>query len=181
MKKIFLFVAIIFFMNFSLCSAKLIYDTSGRISFETSNYWYPVSMGEDAVIMELHSVALDKDTAVTFKQSKFISKYKSMRSISYSEKSILRDNTVQFHINLFKSQNYSVVVNKTDVFNDFIITGFTLYKNGFEYKAVMMFTMKDYIFYSINVLATSSTAYEAMNVANSLKIDGIQFKNWILH
>lgn len=163
----------------SVCSAKLIYDNSGRITFETSNDWYYVSMGEDFATLELHSIALDKDTAVTFKQSKFTMPYKSMRTMPASEKSVIRDRLIQYNLNLFKAAGYSTVLNKADIFDDAIIMGFTLKKNGSVYKAVTMYGMKDYVVYSIALLATDNTAYEAMTVAKTLKIDGIPFNVWI--
>ena len=89
--------------------------------------------------VELHSISLDKDTAITFKQSKFPLRYKSMRAMNDSEKSVLRDYIMQFYINLMKSKGYSLCL-----------------------------------------LGTSYTASELMNVATTLRIDGIPFNRWIL-
>ena len=178
--KIFVILLLISLFQISSCLAKLIYDNTGRITFETSNYWYPVSLGEDEMTVELHSISLDKDTAITFKQSKFPLRYKSMRAMNDSEKSVLRDYIMQFYINLMKSKGYSVSVNKTNVLSDAILAGFTLYKNGLEYKIVVMYCIKDYVAYSLCLLGTSYTASELMNVATTLRIDGIPFNRWIL-
>lgn len=62
----------IFIMGMSAhCSAKLIYDTTGRISFETSDEWYFAPGEGDMMTNHLHSIVLDKDTAIILKQSNF--------------------------------------------------------------------------------------------------------------
>ena len=164
----------------SHCSAKLIYDSTGRISFETSNKWHIISLGEDPVTLELVSIALDKDTCITFKQSKYEMGYKSMRSLSQTDKSILRDMLLQFHIDLFKSKGYAVIVNKTEYLDDSILMGFSLRKDFSVYRAVGMYFVKDYICYSIFATTTDANRPEIMRVISTLKIDSIPIKQWIL-
>ncbi|MBR1734394.1 MAG: hypothetical protein IJ730_02940, partial [Alphaproteobacteria bacterium] len=60
MKKFLVVALFIFCLNFSICSAKIISDSTGRITFETSNYWYPISVGNNENFLDLHSIALDK-------------------------------------------------------------------------------------------------------------------------
>ena len=179
MKKFFIAIAIIFF-QMSVSSAKIISDSTGRITFETSNNWYPISVGGDAFTIELQSIALDKDTFVSFKQSKDYMNYKSLYVLSDTQKSIIRDNIIQFHLNGFKNQNYYAIVNKAGIYDNAIIVGFTLRKNGIEYKMVTYYSIKNYVAYTVSLGATNYTAYEAMNVAKSLKIDGILFTKWVV-
>ena len=61
------------------------------------------------------------------------------------------------------------------MFDEAILMGFTLRKNGLEYKLVSMYCIKDYVVYSVTLIATEYTAYEAMTVAKTLKVDGIPF------
>ena len=179
MKKIFGFLAV--FLIFSAnCSAKIISDSSGRITFETSNNWYPDSVGGDEFTIEVLSIVLDKDTFVTFKKSKNYLSYKSLYVLSDTQKSMIRDNIIQFHLNSLKNKNYNVYVNKAGIYDNAIIVGFTLQQNGIEYKMVTYYSIKNYICYTVSLGATNYTVIEALNVMKSLKIDGILFTNWVV-
>ena len=182
MKNFLLILAIIFAGNFfaSNVQAKIINDSTGRITFETSNYWYPTSFGGDEFTLELLSITLDKDTFVTFKQSKGCMNYKSLYVLSDTQKSMIRDNIIQFHLNGLKNKNYYASVNKAGIYDNAIIVGFTLEKNGIEYKMLTYYSVKNHIAYTVSLGATTNTAFEAVNVAKSLKIDGILFTHWVV-
>ena len=178
MKKFFVAFAIIF-LPISTCHAKIISDVSGRITFETSNNWYPTSVEENEIFSDLHSIALDKDTGVIFLQCKYLSNYKSMMEISETEKSVIRDKMLQYLISTFKNKNYSVRINKTEIFDDMIGIGFSLTRNGLKYKTVCFYFIKDYTIYCLSYLGTDYTISEAAKVTETLKIDGIPFVRWI--
>ncbi len=178
-QKILVLLSILFVGITSHCSAKLIYDSTGRISFETSNDWYVISMGEDPVTLELLSIALDKDTSITFKKSKYKMGYKSLRALTQSDRSILRDALLQFYINLFKRKGYTVTVNKTECLDDSIKMGFSIRKNNDVYRAVGMYFVKEYVCYSLFATTTDENRSEITQVINTLKIDDIPFVQWV--
>ena len=181
MLKKFIFCIILIMSSPLDCSAKLIYDNTGRITFETSDDWFYVSVGEDVATMKLHSVALDKDTFVTFKQSKFLFDYKSMQNIDESYKSVIRDKLIQSTINFLKSKGYTAIVNKADILKDGIAMGFTVKKDSIEYPMIEIYTIKDYVVYSLSVCGTRYSAFRAVEVAKTLKIDGVPFTQWIIN
>lgn len=160
----------------SNCLAKLIYDKSGRISFETSDDWYYCSVGFD---VELLSVGLDKDTIVTFVKGLNKADYKYLREASNAEKSILRDQFIKIFTNRLINDGYKVYVNKTDIFDDIIIVWLTFEKNGLRYNAINACTLKDYTLYFVGACGTEYTAPIALQTLNSLKIDGIKFISWV--
>lgn len=177
-KRIFFLAFTIMILQISVCSAKLIYDNTGKITFETSNEWYYTSFGEDIATYELHSIALNPYTCVIFKQSKYAVKYNSMAQMSISEKSVLRDQLLQFHIDLFKNKGYSVRVNKTEIFDDSIVISLFMKRRFSEYRALLMYCIKGNAVYSICCMGDTNSIFEATKVVKTLKIDGIPFDDW---
>lgn len=163
----------------SFCSAKLIYDITGRISFETSDAWFYAPGEDDSVTYYLHGVQLDKDTGIGFKQSKFYVKYPSIHTIPIEEKSILRDSVLKYNIEVLKSKGYSVTINKTDWSEDAIFAGFTARNNTSSYCVIVVYFIKDNIGYSLFAIGTDKTKYELLDVIHTLKIDGITLSQWI--
>ena len=171
---------LLYIISFSCCEAKLIYDNTGRITFETSNDWHYYNFADDAFTISLHSIALDKDTFVKFNQSKYTMPYKSMATMSMEEKSVMRDSIIQYHMSLFKNTGYIASINKTDIATNGIMAGFTIRKNGLEYQTATMFCIKNHIAYSLTVAGTPQTAFNALSIAKTLKIDGVPFSIWII-
>ena len=160
-------------------NAKHIYDNSGRISFEVSNKWYYFPMPDDAQTMTLLSIALDNNTAVALKQSKFYFPHKTISAMSNTDKSMMRDNLLSYYTNGFKAKGYTASLNKADYWKNSIIMGFTLNKNGKTYKCVAGYWIKDYICYSLCCMSTLSTMMDAFNAAKSLKVDNVPFEQWV--
>ena len=75
--------------------AKNIYDNSGRIAFNVSNDWKYFPMPDNSLMTTVLSISLDNDTSVFVQKSKVFSSYKSMQSISETDKSIIRDEVIQ--------------------------------------------------------------------------------------
>ena len=161
------------------CLAKFIYDNTGEISFETNNNWYYTSLGEDSTTTELISLVYNNDTFIKFSQGKLPMRYNNMRDISHTEKSVIMDSLIKYHINMLKEKGYSVYINKTDVLSDTILTGYTITKNDIKYKMITCYCIKDYHIYSLVIGGTKQTIYTAFNVAKTLKINGILFDNWL--
>lgn len=178
-QKIFVILALLFFGITSHCSAKLIYDNTGRISFETSDKWFYAPGEGDMATYHLHSIGLDKDTAIILKQSKYQLKYATMKDMPMEEKSVLRDSILQHHIELLQSKGYTTTINKTDCFDDSIIAGFTARKNGMVVRIVIAYFIKDYVSYNLSYMGTDDTIQEVVNTVATLKIDGIPFSQWI--
>ena len=161
------------------CSAKLLYDNTGRITFETSDEWYYAPGEGDTMTYHLHSIVLDKDTAIILKQSKYPMKYESMETIPAAEKSILRDSILKQHISALQEKGYVVTINKTDCLNDSIIVGLTVRKNDRIGRFVVAYYIKDYVAFSLCFMGTDDTIREVVNTVATLKIDGIPFSEWI--
>ena len=178
-QKIFVILALLFFGITSHCSAKLIYDNTGRISFETSDKWFYAPGEGDMATYHLHSIGLDKDTAIILKQSKYQLKYATMKDMPMEEKSVLRDSILQHHIEGLKSKGYSVTINKTDCYDDSIIAGFTARKGGSTCRLVVAYFIKDYACYSLCYMGTDETREELVKTVATLKIDGTPFLQWI--
>ena len=159
--------------------AKNIYDNSGRIAFNVSNDWKYFPMPDNSLMTTVLSISLDNDTSVFVQKSKVFSSYKSMQSISETEKSIIRDELIQNYSMFFRYMGYSIYLNKADYFDTAIIAGFTLKKGINTYKALVSYHLKDYVIYSVTVLCTPATARQALAAANSLTVDGIPFSKWV--
>ncbi len=178
-RKIMIILSIFIMGMSSHCSAKLIYDTTGRISFETSDHWFYAPGEGDLMTYHLHSIALNKDTAIILKQSKYPLKYESMENIPTTEKSILRDSILKYHISALQEKGYVVTINKTDCLNDSIIVGLTVRKNDIIGRFVIAYYIKDYAAVSLCFMGTDETIREVVNTVATLKIDGIPFSEWI--
>lgn len=180
MKKLILLLLLIL-MPISSCSAKMIYDNSGHISFETDNQWYYLPMRGDAVTASLLCIGLDKDTFIKFSQGLMPMRYKSMRSMSADEKSILKDSIIQFHSNLLLGKGYTTHLNKAEALDNCISAGFTCQKDNMTYKVFIMFAIKDYYAYSLSIAGNSQTILSAFETGKTLKIDGESFFDWITY
>ena len=159
--------------------AKNIYDNSGRIAFNVTNDWKYFPMPDNSLMTTVLGISLDNDTSVFVQKSKVFSSYRSMKSITDTDKSIIRDEVIQNYSMFFRYMGYSVSLNKADYFDTAIIAGFTLQKGINTYKALVAYHLKDYIIYSITVLCTPATARQALAAANSLTVDGIPFSKWV--
>lgn len=176
-KTLSIFVVLIMFM-YSHCLAKQIYDNTGRISFETSDEWFYASGEDDIATYHLHSIALDKDTIISFKQSKYVMKYPSMKVMPMEDKSIIRDSILQYHINALQSLGYSVTINKPECLEDSIVAGFTVKKDFSSCYIVVEYFIKDYVCYSLCAMCTDKTKDALLEVIGSIRIDGKPLSQW---
>ena len=162
-----------------VCSAKLIYDATGRICFETSDSWVCYPVASDSVTYFLHGIALDEDTGIVFKQSKYFMKYSSLKMMPIEEKLIIRDSILRYHGRLLQSKGYFVTIDNAECLADSIIVEFTAQKNFLTCYVVIKYYIKDYICYSLSAMGSYETKEELMNTADTLTIDNIPFLQWI--
>ena len=162
------------------CSAKVIRSNDARFTFTTPDNWFYTRVGGgDSLTDEVLTVARDKDTIVTLKRSKTYSNYKTLRDVSYAEKSKLRDNAIRQTTNNMQRLGYDIRVAETDIFEGAVGISYHLFKGGKKFYIVESFTMKDYILYSLSLSASEYTNPEAANVFISLTVDGVPFSQWL--
>ena len=131
------------------------------------------------VFVEVLSVAYDADTVVSLKQSKFRSEYSSYREIPYSEKSKNRDDLLRFYLNGFNARGFTAKINKTDIFDDCIIMGFTLKNASDVYKCLEIYWIRNHVIYSLGFFSSERTMLKAFEILSSLRIDGLLYKDWM--
>ena len=175
---LYLIVVILFIPSYS--SAKIISNANGSITFTTSNKWYLTSFGEDSTTSELMSIAYDKDTGIKITQSKFFTKYKNLSSISDTEKSILRDYMMSYYLDLFKSKGYVCINSNAEYSKNSITLLFDIQKYGRQGRIVVGSYVKDYIIYSVTAFCVDETLAETAKVLDTLKVNGIDFDDWII-
>lgn len=160
--------------------AKTITSTNGRVSFTTPDTWFYSSIGGDASTQEILTVALNKDTCVSLKQSKFALNFKSFKQCSYADKTIYRDMFIQQAINNVRPKGYDIKVNNTEIAESAITISYHLFKDGRKFLILESYIVKDYYCYSLIVMSTESTVYEASKVLTTLRIDGTPYTTWFL-
>ena len=174
-----LIVAFLFTVALSSdCAAKIISDSSGRYSFETSDAWKFINAGTSSTDnIELLSIRLDKDTGILFNQLKTNVNYKNISEMSAEDKNKLKDALVQYNLEEFSE--YSFTVDKAEVLEDGIFLGFSSNQNGERYALGELYFIKDYRMYFLFITGTSQTIVESVNTAFTLKIDGVKFTDWL--
>ena len=107
-----LIVAFLFTVALSSdCAAKIISDSSGRYSFETSDAWKFINAGTSSTDnIELLSIRLDKDTGILFNQLKTNVNYKNISEMSAEDKNKLKDALVQYNLEEFSEYSTSAFV-----------------------------------------------------------------------
>lgn len=161
------------------CYAKLIYDDSGRISFETSNDWYYTQVEVDSDTTSLHSIANGKDTIISFQKSNIPMNYNTMRQMTELELSEARDVLLQFTMNFIRDLGWIPQIDTTNYSQESIFISFTLTKDNFKYKFATIYWIKNYTLYCLMVLGPAYTMPEAIHVADSLIIDAVPFMAWM--
>ena len=178
-KTTFLFV-ILSLLICASCFAKTIRSNDGRFCFTTSDAWYLTSLGGDAYTAEIISVAYDKDTAVSVKQSKFAVGFREFRNCTYAQKSTFRDSFIGTTTAALRNSGFDVKINNTDILDNVIVVSYHLFKGGRKYHLFESYVVKNYVCYSIILLASEYTVKEAIEVMyNGLTIDGVTYPNWI--
>ena len=155
--------------------AKTVWSKDGRACFTTSDRWYLTYLGGDAVTTELLSVALDKDTFASLKRSNYALKVSSFKELSYTEKSVFRDNTIRNFCNYVRSRGFDITVGKTEIYDDTVAISYIMNKGGRRYLAIETFIIKDYYCYSLSMMGTEFTVNETAQVCKSLRLDGRPF------
>ena len=182
MKKymVLLFFILIFICVLPICSAKVIYENSGMISFEAPNNWYYNEVGEDSTTYVLLSVSSNEDSYVSLKQSKFTFPYKTFKELSPQDKSTTRDECIRYVIKYFAENGYSKPqVAKSDILDNGFVIVYSIMYQGIQYKLFEARFMKDYICYSLVLISPEYNIKEAINVLQSLSIKGVPFTKWI--
>lgn len=160
--------------------AKTITSVNGRVSFTTPDTWFYSSVGGDASTQEILTVALNGDTFVSLKQSKFALKFKSFKQCSYAEKTIYRDMFIEQAFNNVRSKGYDIKVNNSEIAESAITIAYHLFKDGRKSYILESYVVKDYYCYSMVVMSTDSTLNEASKVLTTLRIDGMPYTSWFL-
>ena len=162
------------------CFAKIMRSQDGRFSVTTSDRWYYANVGSsDSVTDEVLTVGLDRDTAVSLKKSNVELECRSLRELSYAEKSEFRDIEIRQILDRARQAGFDIRVDMTNIYNDSVEIGCLIFKDGKKYYSYVCYVVKDHIMYKLGFSASVETKYEAFQVFSTLTADGVDFTHWI--
>ncbi len=178
--KMIILVLILTLVVCATCSAKVIASKAGRFRFVTPDTWYLTSLGGgDAYTVEIVSIGLDKDTAVSVKRSKFALNFRAFRDCTYAQKSVYRDSLFQSSASFAQSRGYSVKMLGTQILDNSLFIAYELSKGGRKFPVIEHYVVSEYYSYCLLVMASEYTMNEAIKVADTLTVDGIPYKKWV--